>query len=146
MFRPDGQPEPRAGNSSSSKSQQKRCCRAGCGDEMNAGVGDTPGFKLRDKPAVVRDIRDFNKLELPRNTKRMVQTSMDVLRCWRGNCDVQLLIYDSDPMSPDLSEIARVTDYVVAYACKGNATLQMEKDVIQDVIMRYVLTFVDSVD
>jgi len=103
---------------------------------LNAGVGDTPGFELRDKPAVVRDVRDYNKLEMPRNTKRMVQTSMDVLRCWRGNCDVQLLIYDSDPKYPDLTEIARVTDYVVAYACKGNATLQMEKDVIQEVIMR----------
>lgn len=98
-------------------------------------MGDTPGFQLRKEPAVVRDIRDYNKLEMPRNSKRMVQTSMDILDCWRGNCDLQLLIYDSDIKNPDLTEIAKVTDYVVAYACKGNATLQVEKDMIQEVIM-----------
>jgi hypothetical protein len=31
------------------------------------------------------------------------------------------MIYDSDPSCPDLNEIAEVTDYVVLYACKGNA-------------------------
>jgi hypothetical protein len=37
------------------------------------------------------------------------------------------LLYECDPFSPDPSEIARVTDYVVAYACKGNSTLTREK-------------------
>jgi hypothetical protein len=36
-------------------------------------------------------------------------------------------LYESNPFSPDPSEIARVTDYVVAYACKGNSTLTEEK-------------------
>ena len=63
---------------------------------------------------------------MPRNHPRVNQTSSLMLQSWRGNCDVQLLIYDSNPKTPDISEIARVTDYVVAYSCKGNATLKEE--------------------
>ena len=49
-----------------------------------------------------------------------------MLQSWRANCDVQILLYDSNPKAPDISEISRVTDYVVAYSCKGNATLKEE--------------------
>ena len=63
---------------------------------------------------------------MPRNHNRVNQTSIDMLQSWRGNCDVQLMVYKGDPMKPDISEIARVTDYVVAYQCKGNATQKEE--------------------
>jgi hypothetical protein len=45
----------------------------------------------------------------------------------RANCDVTILIYDSDPKHPDATEIAKVTNYVVNYACKGNETLAIEQ-------------------
>ena len=64
---------------------------------------------------------------------------MDVLQSWRANCDVQLLLYESDPLRPDPAEIAKVTDYVVAYACKGNATMAAERKQVKDIIMRYVI-------
>lgn len=51
-----------------------------------------------------------------------------MLQSWRGNCDIQLLVYNCDPMFPDIGEIAKVTDYVVAYACKGNSTLKEERE------------------
>jgi hypothetical protein len=51
-----------------------------------------------------------------------------MLQSWRANCDVQILIYNSDPKNPDLTDIARVTDYIVAYACKGNATMKEERE------------------
>ena len=66
----------------------------------------------------------------------MVQTSMNTLRTWRGNCDIQVLLYTSDPRNPDPTDIARVTDYIVAYACKGNQMLQVEKDITKDIIMK----------
>jgi hypothetical protein len=34
------------------------------------------------------------------------------------------------------SEIARVTDYVVAYACKGNSTLTKEKRQMKQLVLR----------
>ncbi len=37
-------------------------------------------------------------------------------------------MYESDPKDLDLAEIAKVTDYVVNFACKGNVTLAVEKD------------------
>jgi hypothetical protein len=37
---------------------------------------------------------------------------------------------------PDASEIAKVTDYVVAYACKGNCTMALEKKQIRQIILR----------
>ena len=72
---------------------------------------------------------------MKRNHARINQTSDVLLQSWRGNCDVQILIYDSDPMNPDLAEIARVTDYVVAYSCKGNVTWREEIEQTRHMIM-----------
>ena len=41
-----------------------RTCHTGAGQEQTPGKADTPGFKLRDKPAVVNDNRGYLKLEL----------------------------------------------------------------------------------
>ena len=57
-----------------------------------------------------------------------------MLQSWRANCDVQLLIYDCDPLQPSINDIARVTDYIVGYACKGNATTTEEKEQIKHMI------------
>jgi len=46
------------------------------------------------------------------------------------------LIYDADPAPPDPSEISRVTDYVVAYASKGNARLALEQKHVKDFTLR----------
>ena len=45
---------------------------------------------------------------------------------FEGNCDIQIMIYESDPDNFDLRDISKVTDYVVAYSCKRNATLWEE--------------------
>lgn len=110
-------------------------CRSGAGIEKIEGKGDTPGFILRDEPKIVKDVRGFDRLELPRNNRRTVQSSLYLLRGWRANCDVQLILYDSDPTNPDCEELAKVTDYVVAYACKGNDSLQGEKEKFKSYIL-----------
>lgn len=116
----------------------QRECRAGAGQEATPGCGDTPGFTLRDEPTIIHDKRGFRRVELQRNNSRVVQSSLDMLQSWRGNCDIQVLLYDSDPLNPDPAEIARVTDYVVAYASKGNVSLADEKKQIRTLVMRYV--------
>ena len=72
---------------------------------------------------------------MPRNHSRINQTSIDLIQTWRGNCDIQILIYDSDPDNFDLKETSKVTDYVVAYSCKGNATLREEVDMNKKLIL-----------
>ena len=114
----------------------RRYCRFGSGHESNDGKNDTPGFPLTEGTKIIRDKRGFLKLELKRNTKRMLQTSLNLLQPWRANCDLQVMLYDSPPENFDLREIARVTDYVVSYSCKGNQTLKAEKDNIKAVIMK----------
>lgn len=106
--------------------EHRRECRCGAGKEATPGLCDTPGYKLQDQPTI--DIqRKAKKLFLSRNHERLTQSSTDLLRSWRANCDVQLLIYDSDPSNPNLREITRVIDYVVGYTCKGGTTLQEER-------------------
>ena len=73
------------------------------------------------------DHKRCTKLSMERNHRRVVQSSMDMLQTWRGNCDIQVLIYDCDIKNPNIAEIARVTDYVVAYSCKGNVTHREER-------------------
>ena len=73
---------------------------------------------------------------MPRNHLRVNQTSTDMLRSWRANCDIQILLYDSDPKEPSVTDIARVTDYVVAYATKGNLTTKEETEQDKAMIMK----------
>lgn len=118
------------------KKTDRRTCKTGCGDEANAGKCDTPGFPLSTVPNVLADHRHAKKLLMTRNHPRLNQTSEDLLRSWRANCDVQILIYDSDPDNPALGEIAQVTDYVASYASKGNATLPEQREQTQKLILQ----------
>lgn len=104
------------------QSKKRKVCRFGAGVETTPGACDTPGFRLRDTPAIVRDIRGFDRLETPRSDRRVTQTSAYMIQSWRANCDIQIFLYDTDPRHPNLDEIASVTDYIVSYACKGNET------------------------
>ena len=114
----------------------QRYCRAGCGLETTKGGCDTPGFSIRYEPAIAREANGTFKLSLKRNSTRMVQSSIKLLRLWRANCDVQLLIYKSDPHNPDVYEVSKVTDYVVSYACKGNSTTATEIQVMNSLVQR----------
>ena len=126
-------------NNSTSRARKCRVCRMGAGVERNYGTAETPGWESRNKTEIVHDDRGFMKLMMKRtNNTRMLQTSFDVLRVWRANCDVAVLLYETDPMKPDPAEIAKVTDYVVAYASKGNSTLAVEKELVSRFIMRCV--------
>jgi hypothetical protein len=90
---------------------------------------------LRGESEVIREQGKHLKFVLDRNHSRVNQTSTDLLSSWRGNCDIQLLIYESDPDRPNIKEISRVTDYVVAYQCKGNSTYLEERETTKHIIM-----------
>ena len=102
---------------------------------MTPNMCDTPGFLIRVEPKLVRDLRGFDRLELPRNNRRIVASSRWLLQGWRANCDIQVLLYECDPLHPNPDEIARVTDYIVAYACKGNETVVEEKNQMKALIL-----------
>ena len=103
--------------------------------EETLGACDTPGFPLSEHAEVKYDHKRTRKLFMPRNHRRVNQTSVNLLQSWRGNCDIQILIYDCDPRYPNIAEIARVTDYVVAYACKGNTTVKEEREQNKQLIL-----------
>lgn len=113
-----------------------RTCRAGCGKESKKGLCDTIGWRLTKKDCIEKDMRGYKKLCLKRNHPRLTQTSLHCLQSWRANCDISILIYESDPKNPDPSEIAKVTDYVVSYACKGNVALAIEKKQVKDFTLK----------
>jgi hypothetical protein len=84
---------------------------------------------------LVCDLQGLDRLELPRNHRRNVASSRWLLQGWRANCDLQVLLYECDPLQPNPNEIARVTDYIVAYACKGNETIVEEKHQMKALIL-----------
>jgi len=122
---------------SKSNTNKKRRCRMGCGEEDISRSGRTPGWPISKDDLIIEDCRGFKKLSLRRNHPRLLQTSLHCLQSWRANCDVSIMIYNSDPTYPDLSEIAEVTDYVVSYACKGNMAYAVEKEQLKDFSKRY---------
>ena len=73
---------------------------------------------------------------MPRNHRRILQTSKAFLQTWRANCDVQIILYESDPDNPSPADIAKATDYIVGYACKGNESLAEEKAQIIQLILQ----------
>ena len=115
--------------------RKRRLCKAGAGYKEHLGKCDTPGFPLLDEPVIKFDHRWIQKLFMPRNHRRVNQTLMDMLQSWRGNCDIQILVYNCDINNPDIGEIAKVTDYVVSYACKGNTTVKEERKQNKRIIM-----------
>jgi hypothetical protein len=103
---------------------------------LDADISSQPGWKLRDADMIDNDIRGFKKMFLKRNHPKFIQTSLHCVQSWRANCDISILIYESDPKNPDPNEIAKVTDYVVNYACKGNLTLAVKKKQVKDFTLR----------
>ena len=83
----------------------------------------------------MHDLRGFDRLELPRNDSKTYQTSLSFVQSWRANCDIQILLYDSDPKCPNPEDIGRVTNYIVSYACKGNETIIQEKEQMKALIL-----------
>ena len=114
---------------------KKRVCKAGAGRENDEGQCNTPGFPLHDNFKIEVDHRKSRKLYVPRNHPRLTQSSTVMLQSWRGNCDLQLLIYNCHPDKLDVSEVSRVTDYIAAYSCKGNQTVREEKLQNEKIIM-----------
>lgn len=116
----------------SAENRKRQYCRFGCGVERSAGMFDTPGYIDRDQAEIVNDPRGFQILEMPRKRiggyGKIRQTSTFFAAGWRANTDFQILLYQSDPLLPDPREIAKVTDYTVSYACKGNETYMIQKE------------------
>jgi hypothetical protein len=123
-------------NENTTKSNKKRKCRVGCGTEIKPLSAITPGWPIQDSDTIDKDARGFKKLCLKRNNSRLTQSSLYCLQSWRANCDISILIYETDPKYPDATEISNITDYVISYACKGNQSYAIERKQIKDFTQR----------
>ncbi len=99
----------------------------GCGKEVSPNMSKTPGWKITNADEFEKDTRGFNKMLLRRNHNKLLQTSLYCLQTWHANCDISFLLYETNPRCPNAKEIATITDNAIGYACKGNATLTIEK-------------------
>ena len=116
----------------------KRECRAGCGKEIVHGSNITPGFELQDFDRIDTDFkRNIKLLKMKRNDDRMKQTSTSMLQSWRANCDLAVIVYDTDPVYLCPQDIARISGYIVSYCTKGNASYKKEQEAICKVISQY---------
>jgi hypothetical protein len=94
-------------------------------------------MELREEPIITKSKRGVTMLQMKRTkSRRLNQLSVPMLRAWRANCDIKLLLYNSNPLYPDIAEIESVTRYVVAYTSKKSHTLKSEREQIQNIIMR----------
>ena len=119
------------------KKEQPRECRSGFGVEATYSKKDTEGMELREEPIITKSKRGVTMLQMKRTkSRRLNQLSVPMLRAWRANCDIKLLLYNSNPLYPDIAEIESVTRYVVAYTSKKSHTLKSEREQIQNIIMR----------
>lgn len=121
----------------STKAGTLQTCRSHYGTETEFGKLDTPGMELIEKARIYRDMKGISHFRMRRTQSvHLVQHSRSLLRGWRANCDIKLLLYYSNPSCSDISEIEDVCRYVVAYTGKRHNTSQEEKEAIQNIIMR----------
>ena len=94
----------------------------GAGIEATYGHCDTDGFQERTDPEIVYDHRNFFRIDLPRNNKRLLKSSHFLISSNRASGDVSVMLYDSDPLRPHPDELRRVVGYIVEYASKSTET------------------------
>jgi hypothetical protein len=92
---------------------QKNFVDLGLNTKNHVGVGGTPGFECDPNPSITPAGHGFTKhlvLWSPKNTRRMVHTSLFLTQVWRGNVDVKPLLYQSDPSNSDPKDIVTCSD------------------------------------
>jgi hypothetical protein len=120
----------------STKARTPRTCRSHYGTKSEFGKLDTPGMDLIEKAQIKIERKGISHFRMRRtHSVQLVQNSKSLLKAWRANCDIKLLLYHSNPSHPDIPEIEDVCKYVVAYTRKRHNTTQVEKEAIQNIIM-----------
>jgi hypothetical protein len=119
----------------SSETGKPRTCRSHFGTENEFGKLDTQGMELIERAQICIDRKGISHFRMRRTQLvHLVQHSQSLLKGWRENCDIKLLLYYSNPSRPDISEIEDVCRYVMANTGKRHNTSQEEKEAIQNIV------------
>jgi hypothetical protein len=106
-------------------------------EEDPVGSCKTPGLPLTNMCYLEVSENGVEFLFLKRTKSRKVnQTCMPALQSWRGNIDIQLIIYKSDPRYPNINEIQGMVRYIVSYVTKKGYRLKEERKMMEDLILR----------
>jgi hypothetical protein len=118
---------------------KRYCKKARHGVEKDPiGSCKTPGLPLTDISYLSVSDNGVESLNLKRTKSRKVnQTCLPILQSWRGNIDVQLIHYRSDPRHPNVTEIQGVIRYIVSYVTKKGYRQKEERKMMEDLILRY---------
>jgi hypothetical protein len=114
-----------------------RTCRVHFGTETKYRKQDTQGLPHTTRSKIFINRKGILHFRMRRTKSvRVVQHSRTLLRGWRLNCNIKLLLYYLNPNCPDISEIEDTSRYVVSYTGKRHKTSQAEIDAIQNIIMK----------
>ncbi len=105
---------------------------AHCGTSQCSNCSTSCSKCSTHSPSDDKGVRHFRMKR--QHSVRVVQHSRTLLKGWRANCDIKLLLYFTNPQRPDINEIDEVCRYVVAYTAKKNHTSRYEKTIVQDLI------------
>ena len=124
----------------SSKNKKQRCkfreCRMGCGMEITEGKGDTPGWEIYDEDVITNLAGKQTKvLRLKRKESHLKEASRPMLRSWRANCDMRLIVYEKSPSTVEPEDIAEISGYIVNYCTKGAVSYEKETELISSHIL-----------
>jgi hypothetical protein len=121
----------------SNKTNAPRTCQAHFRTESAFGKMDTQGLPRMPRSRIITNKKGISHFQMTcTELVRVVQHSRILLRSWRANSDIKLLLYYSDPSCPDISEIEDVCRYVVAYTGRRHNTTQSENNAIQNIILK----------
>ena len=99
---------------------QKKNRRGEKSCRMEFGSEDKPGKELRKENALTLDRNCSLRLEMKRDHPMMTQFSENLVRSWRANCDLSVILSKGDPDNPPMRDIIPVSNYICRYATKGS--------------------------
>jgi hypothetical protein len=123
--------------SAKTKMNGPRICRVHFETETKHGKQGTQGLPCTKRSKIFINRKGISHFQMKRTKSfRVLQHSRTLLRGWRANSDIKLLLYYSNSNRPDISEIEDVSRYVVSYTGKRHNTSQAEIDAILNIIMK----------
>jgi hypothetical protein len=111
-------------------------------EEDPEGSCKTPRLPLTNMSYLEVSENGVESLFLKQTKSRKVnQACLLGLQSWRGNIDVQLILYTSDPRHSTVNKIQGVVRYIMSYVTKKSYRLKEECKMMEDLILRCVLHF-----
>ena len=106
------------------------------GIEVTYDYCETDGIQKRTDLEIIFDHRNFFRIDLPRKSRKILQSSRYLISSNRANGYVSVMLYESNLLRSHPDELQRVVGYIVKYASKSTETEKSTRNKMKILIVQ----------